>query len=360
MKHKKLIYLTAFLLSLSLILLLEASSLRLLAEDIKEPKKEKVEIELLLSASNNSAAENIQAENNKKARNEKSKNDSRETKTEEADKSSSAEKEEKEVIEVAEEEIITKNIQQENDLKTEEKVEKPKKEAQETVNKVKTDKIKSENTTLENKVVEEKQDQMPAWLKNSAAEKDNSKKVANKNNKEEKADKFDLESYLAELENDDSTDQENKVNINNDSKNDHNLRENESEKEGNNRNNLAENKQDNKADSTAEASQNKEENEVYDLREGGHDIQKPGLKNYSQPEYPADLRKRNIEGEVIVSLRIDEKGNVHDLKIKKSSGFSSFDQAALKAVSKWEFKPALKEQQKVQVIVNLPIRFELK
>lgn len=66
MKNNKIIYLTAFLLSLSLILLLEAGSLRLLAEDIKIQEKEEVEIELLLSASKKPAGRESQSD----ARNE--------------------------------------------------------------------------------------------------------------------------------------------------------------------------------------------------------------------------------------------------------------------------------------------------
>src|SRR6056297_3103744 len=96
MKNENLIYLTAFLLSLSLILLLEAGSLRLLAEDIKPLERKEVEIELLLSASNNPAAENNQAGNKEEIqefKDEQEENDSKEkeTKNEEADKSSSNE-----------------------------------------------------------------------------------------------------------------------------------------------------------------------------------------------------------------------------------------------------------------------------
>src|SRR6056297_3443201 len=99
MKYKKTRYLIAFLLSLSLILLLEASSLGLLAEDIKPVERKEVEIELLLSASNNSAAANTQSGNNEKSiesKDEQEENNSKEkeAKNEEADKSSSAENEE--------------------------------------------------------------------------------------------------------------------------------------------------------------------------------------------------------------------------------------------------------------------------
>ncbi|PTV98026.1 TonB family protein [Halanaerobium saccharolyticum] len=354
MKYNKTIYLTAFLLSLSLILLLEAASLGLLAEDIKPVEKKEVEIELLLSTSNHPAAENTQSEGKQKLKEAKAEqgdnfSEKKETLAEETVKSSSNKNEEKndhfveeEEKEVDEAEIKTEKIQQENDLKTEE----------------------TDETSSENKEVEEKQETMPAWLNNSKneTEEDNSKEAATK--KEENEDKFDLDSYLAELENDDSAVQENEVdkevNKKNENKSDHNLRENESETEGESREKNTVSKSENKKDNAAEeGARNNEEQEVYNLREGGNDIQKPGLKNYAQPEYPSNLRKRNIEGEVIISLRIDKAGKAHDLKISQSSGYDSFDQAALSAVSNWRFEAAEKDGIKVEVIVNLPIRFKL-
>jgi TonB family protein len=384
MKYNKTIYLTAFLLSLSLILLLEAASLGLLAEDIKPVEKKEVEIELLLTASNHSAAEITQPgekEKLKEAKAEQGDNfsEKKETVVKETVKSSSNKNEKKELEkndqfvkeeekEVDEAEIKTEKIQKENDLKTEEteeteeKVEEPKKEAQEAENNEKLDKIKpteQEETSSENKEVEKKQDQMPAWLNNSKNEKeeDNSKEAKTK--KEENEDKFDLDSYLAELENEDLDEKENEINDNLSSSN-QNSRVNEAEEAGENRDNKSENKVENKEFSADEgAPQNNEKREVYDLREGRNDIQKPGLKNYSQPEYPSNLRKRNIEGEVIISLRIDKAGKAHDLKISQSSGYDSFDQAALSAVSNWRFEAAEKDGIKVEVIVNLPIRFKL-
>jgi TonB family protein len=384
MKYNKTIYLTAFLLSLSLILLLEAASLGFLAEDIKPVEKKEVEIELLLTASNHSAAEITQPgekEKLKEAKAEQGDNfsEKKETVVKETVKSSSNKNEKKELEkndqfvkeeekEVDEAEIKTEKIQKENDLKTEEteeteeKVEEPKKEAQEAENNEKLDKIKpteQEETSSENKEVEKKQDQMPAWLNNSKNEKeeDNSKEAKTK--KEENEDKFDLDSYLAELENEDLDEKENEINDNLSSSN-QNSRVNEAEEAGENRDNKSENKVENKEFSADEgAPQNNEKREVYDLREGRNDIQKPGLKNYSQPEYPSNLRKRNIEGEVIISLRIDKAGKAHDLKISQSSGYDSFDQAALSAVSNWRFEAAEKDGIKVEVIVNLPIRFKL-
>ena len=393
MRNEKLIYLTAFLLSLSLILLLEAGTLRLLAEDIKPVEKKEIAVELLLSASNNPAAENTQTGNNEEfmeSKNEQEENDSKEkeAKNEEADKSSSAEKEkmelekndqfvkeeekreEKELAEAAEEESQAEKIRQENDLKTEEaeeteeKIEEPKNENQKAEDKEKTDNKKpaEQKETPSEKKIEKKQNTMPAWLNNSETkvEKENSKETeAEAESEKEKEDKFDLESYLAELENNDSAVQENKVSKNDENKNEYNLSGNESEIEEESRENKTENRTENKKDTAAEAAQNNEEKELYDLREAGSGIKKPGIENYSEPAYPSNLRKRNIEGKVIISLRIDREGRAHDLKINQSSGYDSFDQAALKAVSSWKFKAAEKDGKKVGVIINLPIRFEL-
>ncbi len=326
MKHKKTIYLTAFLLSLSLIFLLEASSLRLLAEDIKSIEKKKVEIELLLSAPNNDTEENLrpgEAEESKEFQQQKKDNlkENNEMK-EEVDKSSSNENEKLITEENNQNQNnIIKEEQLEDEIKTEIKGEIPKKEIKEN------DESKNQSQKIEAKNNEDDLDK----------EKD-----------ENKSNKFSLESYLADLEKDNTVTGKNEVN--------ESINDQISEK-----NNIEEDsKSDENKNSTVKEANQKEENKVYDLRTGNtKEITKPGIKNYTNPEYPSNLRKRNIEGEVIVSLKVDKNGQVHDLKINKSSGFDSFDQAALEAVSNWEFEAAEREGKKVQVIVNLPIRFEL-
>jgi TonB family protein len=374
MKHNKIIYLTAFLLSLSLILLLEASSFGLLAEDINPIKKEKVEIELLLSASNNSG-ENTQNEAGKEtsAENELP---SESEKEEEVDKNSSEPKHE-EITDIKNEtvkkvESEEKIIEQEKDNKKEEtttveaqetrKIQEieENQEFQEIKEKFIEEKDPQEKVNAENETTaDEKNEQPPAWLQNNQDDQKLKKSEEKVTAKKEKNDKFDLESYLAELEerdNDSKIDKNNDLNHDTDKKTD--TISSETDSEVNNEESKASNKQ-SVENANQQNRQTEAENKVYDLRKDADGIKKPGIKNYSQPEYPSNLRKRNIEGEVIVSLRIDKEGNVHDLKIHKSSGFDSFDQAALKAVSEWNFEAAKKDGNKVEVIVNLPIRFKL-
>ena len=83
-------------------------------------------------------------------------------------------------------------------------------------------------------------------------------------------------------------------------------------------------------------------------------IEKPVLEKYVQPEYPLNLLKRDIEGRTIVQLEIDKVGSIQKVKIKESSGFESFDNAALKAASNWKY-----EKLDNNITVNVPIRFKI-
>jgi TonB family protein len=378
MKNNKIIYLTAFLLSLSLILLLEAGSLRLLAEDIKIQEKEEVEIELLLSASKQFSGEENQSDDSNEVKSETKETVAQDQNDEEeVDKNSLAEK--KDEIEEEKKELVEDNVIEEK--------EQPKKEVKQRENKLKESQVnniedtqqekndvneqsdkktkleKTEKTVIKNEP-KEKTNEPPAWMQNSAnnSEKEESVEQEEQNKKDE----FDLDSYIANLEaeadkksNPAETKESNEENeaadlqskqssnaqeINNDTKN-----KNDEITPNNSANNAA-----------AAKSKTDQENKVYDLRKGKSDsIKKPGIRQYSQPEYPSNLRRRNIEGKVIVSLRIDTAGKIHDLKLNESSGYDSFDQAALKAVRQWEFKAAEKDGEKIEVIVNLPIKFEL-
>lgn len=210
----------------------------------------------------------------------------------------------------------------------------------------------------------EKVAEPPAWIQNSA---NNSKKEESVEQEEQnKKDEFDLDSYIANLEAE--ADKESNLTETKESNQENEAADLQSKQVSNAEeiNNDTKNKNNEitsnvSADNSA-AAKNKadQENKVYDLRKGSSDsIKKPGVSKYSQPEYPSNLRRRNIEGKVIISLRIDKEGKTHDLKINESSGYESFDQAALKAVRIWEFKAAEKDGEKIEVIVNLPIKFEL-
>ena len=79
-----------------------------------------------------------------------------------------------------------------------------------------------------------------------------------------------------------------------------------------------------------------------------------------QPSYPEASRKRGEEGEVLLKVEVFANGRVGRAEVAKSSGFTLLDEAALKTVGNWRFKPALKGREEVACWVNIPIKFKLR
>lgn len=91
--------------------------------------------------------------------------------------------------------------------------------------------------------------------------------------------------------------------------------------------------------------------------------QAPRLRNRGDVEralernYPPLLRDAGIGGAVKVWFKIDEEGRVLDTQIIEPSGYPALDDAALKVAGIMEFSPAYNRDKKVQVWVEIPIRF---
>jgi protein TonB len=56
------------------------------------------------------------------------------------------------------------------------------------------------------------------------------------------------------------------------------------------------------------------------------------------PEYPASARRRNIEGVVLVSVRVHPDGQCDDAHVVEGSGSDLLDDAALSAIRKWRYE----------------------
>ncbi|MGE9270666.1 MAG: energy transducer TonB [Verrucomicrobiales bacterium] len=80
----------------------------------------------------------------------------------------------------------------------------------------------------------------------------------------------------------------------------------------------------------------------------------------SQPIYPNKLLSKGIGGKVVCAVVVDAEGAVNSAKIRKSSGNRDLDAAALKAVRKWKFKPAVRGGKKVKATALVPFNFEVK
>lgn len=85
----------------------------------------------------------------------------------------------------------------------------------------------------------------------------------------------------------------------------------------------------------------------------------PGYLRNPAPTYPLLARQRGEEGLVVLFAEVLPTGHCGQLTIRSSSGFSLLDEAALKAVQRWQFKPARRGGEPVVVWVEIPIRFQL-
>ncbi len=75
--------------------------------------------------------------------------------------------------------------------------------------------------------------------------------------------------------------------------------------------------------------------------------------------YPADAKRKGIEGHVILSILIDEEGRVRQARVLESTPPGVFDDAALSAVRQWEFEPAGYQGKNVRVWARQTFRFAL-
>jgi protein TonB len=90
------------------------------------------------------------------------------------------------------------------------------------------------------------------------------------------------------------------------------------------------------------------------------DIQaKPNYLKNPEPIYPELARRRHQEGLVLLAVKVTAQGRTERVEIKKSSGFSLLDNAAVEAVRDWEFQPARIGSLALESQIEVPVRFEL-
>jgi protein TonB len=77
------------------------------------------------------------------------------------------------------------------------------------------------------------------------------------------------------------------------------------------------------------------------------------------PRYPAAARRRGIEGEVLVEVRVGADGAPAGVEILRSSGSALLDAAAVEALERWRFEPARSGGQPVAGTVEIPVTFKL-
>ena len=88
------------------------------------------------------------------------------------------------------------------------------------------------------------------------------------------------------------------------------------------------------------------------------ELQPPKLLKSVDPVYPAEARKAQVEGVVILEARTDEKGAVEEVKILRS--IPLLNQAAIDAVKQWKYEPFIIKGKPCGVIFTVTVRFDLK
>lgn len=88
-------------------------------------------------------------------------------------------------------------------------------------------------------------------------------------------------------------------------------------------------------------------------------IQNAVLVKQVKPRYPAMAARMRRQGWVIVQFTVGTDGRVHDASAVASDPNHVFDREAVKAVSRWEFKPALRNGKPMAVTMRRRVVFTL-
>jgi protein TonB len=86
--------------------------------------------------------------------------------------------------------------------------------------------------------------------------------------------------------------------------------------------------------------------------------QQPVPRVRIQPQYPFEMRRAGVTGEVVVDFIVDANGDVQNAYAIKSSQ-REFEQPAVQAVAKWKFKAGRKGGRNVNTHMQVPIVFTL-
>ena len=97
---------------------------------------------------------------------------------------------------------------------------------------------------------------------------------------------------------------------------------------------------------------------VYKAGENG--VKHPVLIREVKPNYTSDAMRRQVQGVVEMAAVVKTDGNVDDnIRVTRSLD-PDLDEEAIKALRQWKFKPGTKDDQAVNVEVNIEMTFTLR
>ena len=82
--------------------------------------------------------------------------------------------------------------------------------------------------------------------------------------------------------------------------------------------------------------------------------------NNRKPYYPQAARRREMQGTVLLMVKVGLHGEVLEVVIKKSSGYHLLDDAAKETIEQWKFQPARRGSKFETGSIEIPVRFNLR
>jgi protein TonB len=98
---------------------------------------------------------------------------------------------------------------------------------------------------------------------------------------------------------------------------------------------------------------------VNDVFKPGQVDRNPRVLRPFTPVYPLDAQRKGIEGKVVLRFVVNENGQVQNPEVIKAEPAGVFEEAALAAIVKYRFDPAVVNNKKVKCFAVLPIGFRL-
>ena len=83
------------------------------------------------------------------------------------------------------------------------------------------------------------------------------------------------------------------------------------------------------------------------------------VTNRVDPLYPPQSRRLGEHGSGVFKVLVGENGRPVEVSVVQSSGFARLDQAAMDAIRRWVFKPAVQNSQPVRSWTKVQVTFRL-
>jgi protein TonB len=85
----------------------------------------------------------------------------------------------------------------------------------------------------------------------------------------------------------------------------------------------------------------------------------PAAISRPAPEYPAQALRNNESGTVHLRITVGEDGKPSEIVVERSSRSRALDRAAVQAVRRWTFRPAMQDGRPVAGELKVPIEFSI-